>query len=65
MIVFFFALMYVGVVLMAVKSPAERMEVARILSSSIIDPENARTHLSAFLICDSHAIKSQIIDSIC
>ncbi len=49
---------------MATKSPAERIEIANILSSSIVDPENAKTHLSTFLICDSHSVRCKIIDSI-
>ena len=46
---------------MTTKSPAERIDIAKILSSSIVDPENARTHLSTFLICDSHSVRSKII----
>ena len=49
---------------MASKSPAERKEMAQILSESIIDPENAKTHLSSFLVCDSYSIRSRIIECI-
>ena len=49
---------------MTAKFPAERKQIAQTLSTSIIDPENARTHLSTFLICDAYSIRSHIINSI-
>ncbi len=49
---------------MTAKLPAERKQIAQTLSTSIIDPENAKTHLSTFLICDTYSIRSHIINSI-
>lgn len=49
---------------MVMKSPSERVEVANTLSTSIIDPENTKTHLTSFLICDSYDIRSKIVNTV-
>ena len=54
----------IGVILMALKYPAERRVVASKLASSIVDPENAAYHLRPFLSYETASLRTDIIQLI-
>lgn len=53
-----------GIILLSLRSPAERKKTAVILAPCIVDPENADIHLLPFLVCDSSMLRSHVIQSI-
>ena len=50
-----------GVILMALKYPAERMNAASILSAIVVDPENAGHDLRPFLSLETSSMRKDII----
>ena len=53
-----------GIILMSLKSPAERTRATELLAPCVVDPENVSNHLLPFLACDNHSVRRQIIKTV-
>ena len=55
---------HTGIILMNLKYSAEREEVAELLTSQVVDPENACSHLLPFIACENHTVRQKILQTV-
>ena len=54
----------VGMLLMNMRYSSERQSAAELLSATIVDPENAYSHLLPYIACESPTVREKILHSV-